>query len=99
MALTQERLIIADRIESAHSLYTTQGFTGPVFKNGYAVHSNGSSDSAFVRMLGTAAPVSNSWKRGDSVYNSAPASGGTIGWVCVTSGAPGTWKTFGAISA
>jgi hypothetical protein len=48
---------------------------------------------------GSAAPVSGSWLQGDIVYNTGAAAGGTVGWVCVTSGAPGTWKTFGAISA
>jgi hypothetical protein len=48
-------------------------------------------------LLGTAAPTSGSWKVGDIVYNSAPRSRGYIGWVCVTSGSPGTWKGFGAI--
>lgn len=36
---------------------------------------------------------------GDTRYHSAPAAGGTMGWVCTTSGSPGTWKTFGAVSA
>lgn len=35
---------------------------------------------------------------GDIVYNSSPAAGGNIGWVCTAAGAPGTWKTFGAIA-
>lgn len=47
----------------------------------------------------TAAPTSGRYAVGDVVYNSAPAAGGTIGWVCTTAGTPGTWKTFGAISA
>lgn len=46
-----------------------------------------------------AAPGSGPWVVGDLVYNTAPAAGGNIGWVCVTAGTPGTWKTFGTISA
>jgi hypothetical protein len=49
--------------------------------------------------LGTAAPSAGTWQVGDMIFNAAPAAGGTIGWVCVTAGTPGTWKTFGAISA
>ena len=45
------------------------------------------------------APTSGKWLRGDIVYNSAPSSGGTVGWVCVASGSPGTWKAFGTIEA
>jgi hypothetical protein len=46
-----------------------------------------------------AAPAGGTWEVGDKVYNSAPAAGGYIGWVCTAAGTPGTWKTFGAITA
>ena len=49
--------------------------------------------------VGAAAPVTGTYKLGDKVYNQAPAAGGFVGWVCVTAGTPGTWKTFGVISA
>lgn len=45
------------------------------------------------------APTTGTWGVGDIVWNTAVASGGNIGWVCTTAGTPGTWKTFGAISA
>lgn len=44
-------------------------------------------------------PTASNWRRGDIVYNSLPSAGTFLGWVCVTGGAPGVWKTFGAISA
>lgn len=47
---------------------------------------------------GTAAPVSGTWERGSIVFDRTPTSGSFIGWVCVTSGTPGTWQTFGVIS-
>jgi len=47
----------------------------------------------------TSAPTTGSWARGDWVKNSAPTeSGGAgsrymiFGWLCVTSGTPGTWR-------
>ena len=46
----------------------------------------------------SAAPVSGTFYRGDIVYI-PPVAGSFIGYVCTTAGAPGTWKTFGAISA
>lgn len=49
--------------------------------------------------FGSAAPTTGAWKVGDTVYNTAPAAGGTMGWVCTTAGTPGTWKTFGSIAA
>lgn len=43
-------------------------------------------------------PTSGNWLRGDIVYDENPVAGGYIGWVCVASGTPGTWKAFGAIN-
>jgi hypothetical protein len=48
---------------------------------------------------GDAAPVEGTWMQGDVVYNNAPAPGGFVGWVCTAAGTPGTWSTFGAITA
>lgn len=46
-----------------------------------------------------AIPTTGTWTQGDICYKSNAAASGFIGWVCVTGGTPGTWKTFGAISA
>jgi hypothetical protein len=45
------------------------------------------------------APTNGTWVAGDRVHAVAPAAGGFEGWICTTGGTPGTWKTFGAISA
>lgn len=47
----------------------------------------------------SAVPSSGSWRIGTIVYNTSPAAGGTIGWVCTATGSPGTWKTFGTIAS
>jgi hypothetical protein len=47
----------------------------------------------------SAVPTTGTWSLGDIVYNNAPTAGGFLGWVCTTAGTPGTWKTFGAITA
>jgi hypothetical protein len=47
----------------------------------------------------TAAPASGTWDQGDIVYDTTPTASGYIGFVCVSDGTPGTWKTFGAISS
>lgn len=46
-----------------------------------------------------AAPTFGTWQVGDVVEHLTPAASGNIGWVCTTAGSPGTWKTYGAISA
>jgi hypothetical protein len=48
--------------------------------------------------LGTAAPTTGTWKKGNRVWNTNPTTGGFMGWVCTADGSPGTWKTFGPIS-
>jgi hypothetical protein len=35
---------------------------------------------------GTAAPSAGQWARGDIVWNTAPSAGGSMGWMCVTTG-------------
>lgn len=52
-----------------------------------------------IKTFGAAAPTAGTWTRGDIVEGTAPSGGGTQGWICVTSGAPGTWKAYGDISA
>lgn len=46
-----------------------------------------------------AAPTTGTYVVGDIVWRQTTLAGGYMGWVCTTSGTPGTWKTFGAISA
>lgn len=48
---------------------------------------------------GAAAPTTGTHLAGELVYNTVPIAGGTVGWVCITAGTPGTWKTFGTIAA
>jgi hypothetical protein len=44
-------------------------------------------------------PATGAWLVGDIVINNAAVAGGFAGWICTTAGTPGTWKTFGVISA
>lgn len=54
---------------------------------------------SLLTFFATAAPTTGYWPLGYIVFNATPSAGGTIGWVCTAAGTPGTWKTFGAISA
>lgn len=47
---------------------------------------------------GTAAPTSGRYLQGSKVWNTNVLAGGTLGWVCVASGTPGTWKGFGGVA-
>ena len=43
--------------------------------------------------------VNGAYGVGDIIWNTSPVASGNIGWVCITAGSPGTWKTFGAVGA
>ena len=47
----------------------------------------------------SSAPSTGSAKQGDYVLNNSVAAAGYMGYVCTTTGSPGTWKGFGAIQA
>jgi hypothetical protein len=47
----------------------------------------------------TEVPIAGTWLVGDEMIVIAPAASGFVGYICTTAGTPGTWKTFGAISA
>jgi hypothetical protein len=50
-------------------------------------------------MSGSAAPVSGTHVQGDMMFNSAPAAGGPMGWICVAGGSPGTWRAMANLAA
>lgn len=45
----------------------------------------------------TSIPSEGDFLKGDTIFNFTPSSGNFVGWVCVESGNPGTWKGFGKI--
>lgn len=69
----------------------------PYFQNGFSLGTNHRQTSA------SAVPTSGTWTQGEIVWNSAPTAGGSVGWVCVSSGTFGAtdpvFKTFGDIAA
>jgi len=50
-----------------------------------------------IHLKGSEHPSGGSYIIGDIVWNSEPAPGKNIGWVCVKAGNPGVWATFGEI--
>jgi hypothetical protein len=65
---------------------------------GNGTHAQGVKIGNIRMWTGTEAPTSGTYNQGDRVLNTAPTSGGFEGWICVASGTPGTWRTYGAIS-
>jgi hypothetical protein len=88
------------------SLNTATATLGNIYREDTTIAKNsGTSDTYRYKQLqqtytyGSSAPVSGIWERGDVAWDSTPSAGSNIGWVCTTAGTPGTWKTFGTISA
>ena len=48
--------------------------------------------------FGAAAPTSGWNNQGDVRFNTGAAAGGCPGWVCISSGIPGTWKAMGNLA-
>jgi len=49
--------------------------------------------------VGEDAPTDGNYKIGDVIWNVEPKANSYIGWVCIASGTPGTWKPFGLIAS
>lgn len=54
--------------------------------------------SLYAYESGSTAPTEGNHTIGEVIYNISPASGSPVGWVCIATGNPGTWKEFGTIS-
>ena len=67
----------------------------PWFPNGLSF---GSAGGAALAGSGLRPPTQWTFDRGAIWMNEAPAQGGYLGWTCVKSGTPGTWRPFGAIA-
>ena len=50
-------------------------------------------------MYRNSTPNSGAWKQGDKIINSIPSPGTYEGWICTTSGTPGTWKGYNLIQS
>lgn len=81
---------------SAHNNRVASGIT---YSTGTPFYKYDTQGRRTLRIGGTAAPTTGTWITGDTVYFNVPTAGGFMGAVCTVGGTPGTWKTFGAISA
>jgi hypothetical protein len=53
---------------------------------------DGGYDRWIVRAWGGGPPAVGTWRRGDIVWNTGVVAGEPIGWVCIATGTPGSWK-------
>lgn len=77
---------------------TTSNVEENVLRNGSNIFETGNSWNPSIQYGAYFLTTIGSNKLGDIVYNTAPAPGKNIGWVCIQSGSPGSWKEFGVIA-
>jgi hypothetical protein len=79
------------------SLASVRQTNGDKYSTVYSILHYASGTGYGIPWGGSAAPTDGRWIAGDWVVNQAPAAGEQIGWLCIASGAPGTWTPFGCI--
>ncbi|MES2904542.1 MAG: hypothetical protein V4696_10190 [Pseudomonadota bacterium] len=65
----------------------------------YALQSPEDGNDRRIHGIRPAAPTTGNHAQGEFIWNIAPNAGGILGWVCTTSGTPGTWKAVGGVAA
>lgn len=91
--------LIGNRTDATTAPFpTTTGASGDTMRNNGKLHEEGNSWQP-KQIYRSAIPTLGNWNVGDIIWNTSPAASGNMGWVCTTAGGPGTWKTFGSISA
>ena len=48
--------------------------------------------------VGNAVPTIRLYNIGDIIWNDTPKPESNLGWICIRTGTPGEWRSFGAIS-
>ncbi|MDD5511873.1 MAG: hypothetical protein PHI12_13830 [Dehalococcoidales bacterium] len=97
--------IYAVRIEeiggtfSIDDISIRNNFVDGLFNANHFMVLNTQTGATYIESRGAAAPTAGYHGVGSIRWNTAPAANGTMGWICTTAGAPGTWKTWGAIAA
>lgn len=49
--------------------------------------------------VGNKIPTIGLYNKGDIVWDDDPKPNGILGWICIRTGTPGEWRTFGTIGA
>lgn len=73
------------------NLFSPSNSTAPININGQAFK------AAKKRFYSNAIPIAGTYEVGDIIWNTSPVLGGALGWICIASGAVGTWVQFGEI--
>lgn len=89
---------ISEFTELSEAILEDRTGFGPVLRDyGYKRIATGNTEGTNKIMYGDRIPLNGTYKKGDVIYNIVPVNNGNRGWVCTTSGTPGTWEPFGII--
>lgn len=97
--------LVADNTNYSSDNTLTGDFTGNIVSNNFNLGSGntgaGTARGAVVwsNSIPSTQYPSTTFTRGDVAFIASPTAGGKAGWVCISSGTPGTWKAFGPIDA
>jgi hypothetical protein len=97
--------VAGDVMLSGNSFYSTgaANVRGTTTNDSYYYNDDGTNSNIYLyseitKFVRSAAPTETTrrWRRGETVayYLAGAGAGSQIGWVCVASGSPGTWRTF-----
>ncbi|WP_431474813.1 hypothetical protein RVM24_00895 [Marinobacter sp. KM021] len=86
----QERILVDNVVGNEYNYDPTKESRGPDPQGFGGFHRES---------FGSSAPTTGTWRRGDIVRDADPVASGKVGFVCIASGSPGSWKPYGAIDA
>tara|TARA_E500000178_G_scaffold345944_1_gene396733 strand:- start:532 stop:918 length:387 start_codon:yes stop_codon:yes gene_type:complete len=102
-------LVNIDRVVGSNSSAITLDENGIVKVHSLAIGVNTLSENVNLETLGAVKfqgkkfevgnqiPTIGFYNKGDIVWTDNPQSNGNVGWICIRTGTPGEWRTFGNI--
>ena len=105
-----DSLITINTIVGDSTSAITLGENGTIHVSGLAVGVSNVSEGVDVETLGpvkfqgkkfevgNSEPTIGFYNKGDIIWTDNPQSNGNVGWICVRTGTPGEWRSFGSIS-
>ena len=96
--------LITAPTNSFYRIYFPSGTSAEVYIGPITIHDGGgillpSYKEGRKTIFASSVPTTGTWARGDIAWSEVPSASGTVGWICVSAGSPGTWKTFGTIAS
>ena len=89
------KLSLTNRVEQK---FRQQNLTDVVFAIQTQVNALSEGKISARYQAASVSPTTGDYAQGDIVWNLGVSATGFVGWVCITSGSPGSWTTWGAVT-